>query len=72
MIDNDELVTRLTELEIRCVWQEELLTSLNDTVARLQDTLALQQEQLRILYKQQQQNGEVKPYSLIDELPPHY
>lgn len=66
---------RLTELEIRTALQEELLQSLNDTVAKLNETVDLQQAQLRLLYRrlQESKGGELdKPYSLADEVPPHY
>ncbi len=64
---------RLVELEIRLALQDELLQSLNDTVAKLNDTLALQQAQLRLLYQRSMDKGQDdKPYRLIDEIPPHY
>lgn len=64
---------RLVELEIRLALQDELLHSLNDTVAKLNDTLALQQVQLRLLYQRSMDKGQDdKPYRLIDEIPPHY
>lgn len=64
---------RLVELEIRLALQDELLHSLNDTVAKLNDTLALQQAQLRLLYQRSMDKGQDdKPYRLIDEIPPHY
>ena len=55
--------------------QDEMLISLSDTVAKMQNTLDLQQAQLRILYnkmQQQTENDHTKPYSLADEIPPHY
>ena len=67
----EELENRIVELEIRL----DLLDSLNATVAKMQDALDLQQAQLRVLYqKMQQQNesGQSQPYSLADEVPPHY
>ena len=66
--------SRITELEIRVALQEDLLAALNDTVAKLQDMLDLQQAQLRLLYARQQvQTAEsAQPYSLADEVPPHY
>ena len=64
---------RLVELEIRLALQDELWQSLNDTVAKLNDTLALQQAQLRLLYQRSMDKGQDdKPYRLIDEIPPHY
>ncbi|MDK4679660.1 SlyX family protein [Kingella negevensis] len=71
----NELEDRIIELEIRVALQDELLQSLNDTVAKMQDALDLQQAQLRVLYNKMQQQSESansKPYSLADEVPPHY
>ena len=70
-----DLAHRITELEIQTVLQEDLISSLNDTVAKMQQTLDLQQAQLRLLYQRMQDkgaNGEREPYSLRDEVPPHY
>ena len=66
---------RLIELEIRLALQDELLQSLNDTVAKLNETLALQQAQLRLLYQRStniDREADNKSYGLIDEIPPHY
>lgn len=69
----NEWEERLVELEIHLALQDELLHSLNDTVAKLNDTLALQQAQLRLLYQRSMDKGQDdKPYRLIDEIPPHY
>ena len=45
----EELEARIIELEIRLALQDELLQSLNDTVAGLRQTTDLQQAQLRLL-----------------------
>ena len=74
-MNENELENRIIELEIRLALQDELLGSLNDTVAKMQNTLDLQQAQLRLLYNKIQQQSESagdKPYSLVDEVPPHY
>ncbi|EGV35616.1 SlyX family protein [Neisseria weaveri] len=71
----DELEARITELEIQTALQEDLIGSLNDTVAKMQQTLDLQQAQLRLLYQRMQDkaaNGGREEYSLKDEIPPHY
>lgn len=72
----DETENRITELEIRVAFQDELLVNLNDTIAKMRETLDLQQAQLRLLYNKlqnQADNGtEHKPYSLAEEIPPHY
>ncbi len=70
-----DLEHRITELEIQTALQEDLISSLNDTVAKMQQTLDLQQAQLRLLYQRMQDkgaNGEREPYSLRDEVLPHY
>ena len=70
-----DLEHRITELEIQTALQEDLISSLNDTVAKMQQTLDLQQAQLRLLYQRMQDkgaHGEREPYSLRDEVPPHY
>ena len=70
-----DLEHRITELEIQTALQDDLISSLNDTVAKMQQTLDLQQAQLRLLYQRMQDkgaNGEREPYSLRDEVPPHY
>ena len=69
----DEWETRLVELEIRLALQDELLDSLTDTIAKLNEQMALQQAQLRLLYQRSMEKGQAdKPYSLLDEVPPHY
>ena len=71
----DELENRIIELEIRLALQDELVGSLNDTVATMQNPLDLQQAQLRLLdnkIQQQREGAGDKPYSLADEVPPHY
>ncbi len=68
--------TRLTELEIRLALQDDLLQSLNDTVAALNHTVGLQQAQLRLLYQKLQEKAQDGPaeggFSPADEIPPHY
>ena len=75
MSDIQELEHRVTELEIQTALQEDLIGSLNDTIAKMQQALDLQQGQLQLLYQRMQDkgaNGEREPYSLRDEIPPHY
>ncbi|OSI09351.1 SlyX family protein [Neisseria zoodegmatis] len=71
----NDLEARVTELEIQTALQEDLITSLNDTIAKMQQTLDLQQGQLRLLYQRMQEKSSSdgsEPYSLLDEIPPHY
>ena len=66
---------RIVELEIQAALQEDLIGSLNDTIAKMQQTLDLQQAQLRLLYQrvQQDKSGSAEAsYSPGDEVPPHY
>ena len=75
MSDIQELEHRVTELEIQTALQEDLIGSLNNTIAKMQQALDLQQGQLQLLYQRMQDkgaNGEREPYSLRDEIPPHY
>ena len=75
MSDIQELEHRVTELEIQTALQEDLIGSLNDTIAKMQQALDLQQGQLRLLYngcRTKAQTAEREPYSLRDEIPPHY
>ena len=68
------LACRIVELEIQSALQEDVITGLNAMVAELRQTLDLQQAQLRLLYgKLQDKNSDAQePYSLRDEIPPHY
>lgn len=70
----NHLENRITELEIQTALQEDLLTSLNDTVAAMQKALDLQQAQLRLLYQQMQDKGGAgqETYLRQDDVPPHY
>ncbi len=63
---------RLARLEIRLAYQEDLLATLNATVAELRAALDLQQGQLRLLWQQLQERGDASPRSLAEEIPPHY
>ncbi len=63
---------RLTELEIKASYSEDLLEQLNMTIYRQQlqiDALAHQLQQLR---QQQAASHSGAPPNLRDELPPHY
>jgi SlyX protein len=64
---------RITELEIKLAFQEDLLEALNTTVARQQQQIDLLQEQFRALYQQLRSAAntaaEADPRQ---EIPPHY
>ena len=74
-MNENDLEHRITELEIQTALQDDLITRLSDTIAQMRQTLDLQQAQLQLLYSRlQDKNGssEAEPYSLRDEIPPHY
>lgn len=65
---------RIEELEIQSALQEETIQSLSDTIARLQQTLDLQQAQLRLLYQRlpDKADSNNEPFNPANEIPPHY
>ena len=63
--------TRLTELEIKACFTEDLVDALNRLVARQQDQIdRLLREVVRL--RDQGPAGEPPPRGQRDELPPHY
>ena len=65
----------MADLEIQVALQNDLLDNLSDTVARLQQTLDLQQAQLKLLYGRLQEKddgGSNLPFNPAAEIPPHY
>jgi SlyX protein len=65
--------SRLTELEVKLAFQDDLLDALNLTVSRQQQQIDLLQQQLRVLYQQMRSNGSGSDDSASGhEIPPHY
>ena len=64
--------TRLTELEIKASYSEDLLDRLNDVVVRQQAQIAALQAALAALREQALETPQPAFRSLRDELPPHY
>lgn len=65
--------SRLTEIEAKLSFAEDLIDSLNTTVYRQQARIELLERQVRLLHQQiqaLQPNEEAR--SLRDEIPPHY
>jgi SlyX protein len=62
---------RLTELEIKASFTEDLLDRLNDVVVRQQQQIDQLQREMRRLIAQAPAEG-APLRSLRDELPPHY
>jgi SlyX protein len=63
---------RLTELEVKLAFAEDLLETLNRTVYRQQEQIDRLQQELRTLRQQMQQSLPTEQRSLRDEIPPHY
>lgn len=66
------LEQRLTELESKLAFAEDLVETLNQTVIRQQRQLDSLQEQLRLLHQQLRDSQPDEPSTLRDEIPPHY
>jgi SlyX protein len=66
------LEQRLTELETKLAFAEDLVETLNETVIRQQRQLDSLQEQLRLLHQQMRDSQSDEPQSLREEIPPHY
>lgn len=75
---HDDAEHRITELEIRLAWQDDLLETQNLTLVRQQQQLDLMQQQLRRLYDMLTQSAAASGESgsllaqLQQEIPPHY
>jgi len=63
---------RVTELEVKLAFAEDLLESLNNTVFRQQERIELLERQLRELRELVLQSLPAEQRSLRDEIPPHY
>ena len=75
MESHDATDSRLTELEIKASFQEDLLDQLNQVIVRQQRDIAQLVRDVDTLRQQAQQAAEAGPgllRDLRDELPPHY
>jgi SlyX protein len=63
---------RLTELEVKLAFAEDLLETLNATVYRQQQEIEALQRQVRELREQLMAQSPAEPRGLRDEIPPHY
>ncbi|MDP2195481.1 MAG: SlyX family protein [Rhodocyclaceae bacterium] len=63
---------RLTELEVKLAFAEDLLETLNHTVYRQQAQIDQLQHELRTLRQQMLQSQPAEQRNLLDEIPPHY
>lgn len=65
--------SRLTELETKLAFAEDLLETLNQTVIRQQGQIDLMQQQLRLLHQRLQALlPDDDARGPRDEIPPHY
>ena len=69
---HDAIDHRLTELEIKASYADDLLDHLNEVVARQQQQIDLLQAQIRELYLLMQPAGPGEARNPRDEIPPHY
>ena len=72
MTDDHPIDQRLTELEIKASFTEDLLDQLNAVIVRQQDQIDALIRELTELRRQQPADDGLAPRSLRDELPPHY
>lgn len=63
---------RLTELETKLAFAEDLLETLNQTVVRQQDQIDSLQQQLRLLNDRLKDSRPDETRTPRDEIPPHY
>jgi len=64
--------SRLTEIETKLAFAEDLLETLNQTVVRQQGQIDSLQQQLRLLHQRLQDALPDEARTLRDEIPPHY
>ncbi|MCP5277669.1 MAG: SlyX family protein [Thiobacillus sp.] len=69
---NADTQARLTELEIKLSFTEDLVEELNHTVSRQQEQINLLQDELRALFQQMQQMAPGEKTDLREDVPPHY
>jgi SlyX protein len=63
---------RLTEVEAKLAFAEDLIDTLNQTVIRQQAQLDSMQQQLRLLHQRIKDGVPDETRNLHDEIPPHY
>ncbi len=63
---------RITELEIKISYAEDMIDELNRVVFRQQQQIDLLVGEIKALREQVQNAAPGEPRSLRDELPPHY
>jgi SlyX protein len=69
---SDHTDERLTQLEIKLSYTEDLLDTLNQLVTTQQDQIDLLLREVARLRQHGSSEGPAPPRNLRDELPPHY
>ena len=65
--------SRITELETKLAFAEDLLDTLNLAIIRQQRQIDNLQEQFRLLHQQvRDSQADAEPTTLREEIPPHY
>ena len=72
MTSPHDIDQRLTALEIKASYSEDLLDQLNMTIYRQQQQIDRLLQELTYLRQQMPESGDSAPRNLRDELPPHY
>ena len=72
MSQESRMDSRITELEIKISYAEDMVDELNRTVFRQQQQIDLLVAQINALREQVQADAPAEQRSLRDELPPHY
>jgi len=72
MSQESRMDSRITELEIKISYAEDMIDELNRVVFRQQQQIDLLLGQIKSLREQVQNAAPGEPRSLRDELPPHY
>jgi SlyX protein len=70
--ESSSIDTRLTELEIKASFAEDLIDKLDQIITRQQDQIDRLTREVQFLYQQSPEEGLVPQRSPRDELPPHY
>lgn len=63
---------RLTQLEVKASFAEDLLDKLDQIIIRQQDQIDRLEREVQWLRQQTPQEDMAAPHNLRDELPPHY
>jgi len=72
MTSHDHTEERLTQLEVKASFAEDLLDKLDQIIIRQQDQIDRLEREVTSLRLQAQPQDSTVPRNLRDELPPHY